>query len=254
MCDCTGAIGASGTGKGLFVFSRLGPLLDTRLVLVWSPLEATDRYGYRLRAPVVSSDVPRLVSLIKRGSRTLVFVPDLTGRVVKDASGKQRKLFDVQFEMFCRIVWNCPGCVAVVEELSRVTSPSYAPQLWQNLSTAGRHQGITLIATAQRPAQIDKDFLGNCTEIRAYRVNYDADARALASVMRAEPELFLELPDREFLHRWIRERRWERGTQPLPGAGAVVVHAAGEGAYAPVTAPVVVDRKKKLGQKLRKSR
>lgn len=210
--------------------ARLTALAD-RLRLIWSPLEATDRYGQKLRAPVVNSDISAFVARIKRGSRTIVFVPDLAGRIVEDASKKKRRLFDVQFEHFCRVVWNVPGCVAVVEELSRVTSPSYAPQVWQNLSTAGRHQGITLIATAQRPAQIDKDFLGNCTEIRAYRVNYEPDARALASVMRAPPEIFLELADRNYLHRWIRERRWVRGVQEIPGIEPGGVIAEGEGSY-----------------------
>lgn len=205
VADCIGAIGASGTGKGLFVTAKVAPLLGRRLVLVWSPLELTDRYAQKFAGVTVRS-IPHLVGQVKAKARAIVFVPD----------GNAKKLA-AQFDLFCRVAWYAPRCVAVIEELSRVTTPGWAPQAWQNLSTAGRHQGLTVIATAQRPAQIDKDFLGNCTEVRAYRVNYDNDAKALASIMRERPEFFLELPDRHYLHRWIRERRNERGVQPLPG-------------------------------------
>jgi len=68
----------------------------------------------------------------------------------------------------------------LVEELSQVTMASWSPPAWRKLSTAGRHKGMKLIGTAQRPASIDKDFLGNCTEIRCYRVNYDNDAKVMA--------------------------------------------------------------------------
>lgn len=205
VADCIGAIGASGTGKGLFVTARVMPLLGRRLVLVWSPLEATDRYAQKFGGALARS-IPQLVERVRAKPRAVVFVPDAKPKTMAG-----------QFDLFCRLAWHSPRCVALIEELSRVTTPGWAPQAWQNLSTAGRHQGLTVIATAQRPAQIDKDFLGNCTEVRAYRVNYDNDARALASIMRERPEFFLELPDRHYLHRWIRERRNEQGVQPLPG-------------------------------------
>lgn len=207
VADAIGAIGASGTGKGLYVTERARAILggDRRPFLVWSPLELTDRYGQKFSAPVVSS-IPELVKRVKARAPAVVFVPASNPKVMAG-----------QFDLFCRVVWHTPRAVALIEELSRVTSPSFAPQAWQNLSTAGRHQGLTIIATAQRPAQIDKDFLGNCTEVRAYRVNYEADAKALASIMRERPEAFLELPDRHFIHRWIRERRNETGVQAIPG-------------------------------------
>lgn len=207
VCDCTGAIGASGTGKGLFVTARVTEILarERRPLLVWSALEETDCYGKKFNAPIVRS-IPELVKRLKARAPAVVFVP-----------AGNPKLMAGQFDLFCRCVWHTPKAVALIEELSRVTQPSYAPQAWQNLSTAGRHRGLTVIATAQRPAQIDKDFLGNCTEVRAYRVNYENDAKALASIMREQPERFLDLPDRHYVHRWIRERRNETGVQPLPG-------------------------------------
>ncbi len=240
LAECVGIIGASGTGKGLYASARLAPFIGKRLVLVWSPLEATDRYAAKLKA-LICRTIPQLVAGIKAGKLSLVFVPS-----------DNAKRMAGEFDLFCRVAWHSPRAVVLVEELSRVTSPSWAPQPWQNLSTAGRHQGLAVIATAQRPAQIDKDFLGNCTEVRAYRVNYDADARAVASIMRASPELFLELSDRHYLHRWIRELRWERGIQGIPGGEAGRVLHAGTGGYsAPAAAPSAAEARRTVKRRRR---
>lgn len=206
--DCIGAIGASGTGKSLYALERLNER-GARPALIWSPLELTDNYARKTGGAIVRT-IPGLVKGIKERRPVLVFVP----------SGNAKSIA-AQFDLFCRAVWHTPKCVALIEELSRVTSPGWAPQAWQNLSTAGRHQGLTVIATAQRPAQIDKDFLGNCTEIRAFRVNYENDARAIAAVMRERAELFTELPDLHYIHRRLRDRVNVRGVQPLPAKTAV---------------------------------
>ena len=231
VCDCVGVIGASGTGKGVFIAERLAPFLGQRPVTVWSPLEATDRYARKFGGVIVRS-IPKLIDQVKARARAAVFVPDDTGRVV-EFKGKRRRLFNVQFDLFCMVAWNTPRGVVLVEELSRVTSPSYAPEPWANLSTAGRHRGLTVYGAAQFPAQIDKSFLGSCTEIRAYRVNEEAHARTMAGKMRAPWELFLELPDLHYLHRWVRELRWERGVQAIPGVSPGRVTERGQGAYVP---------------------
>jgi hypothetical protein len=199
--DIVAAIGSSGTGKGQFVKERLTKR-GRRRVLVWSVLEATDQYAAFLGGQVVAS-IPDLVTAVKGKAKAVVYTPH--GRV---------KLAD-QFNLFCRVAWECKGWVVVVEELSRVTRASYAPPAWQQLSTAGRHQGLTLIGTSQRPSQIDKDFLGNCTEIRCYRLNYEDDARAMSSVMREPWEAFMDLPDLHYRHRIIRDRKNVAGVQKI---------------------------------------
>jgi len=273
-CDCIGAIGASGTGKGLFVSERVR-IYAGRLVLVWSPLEyprGNDRYVERLGGvPVRTAE--ELVARIREGKKAIVFIPDDTGARVK-YKGKTRPLVDIQFELFCLTAWQVgkpggvPQAVVIVEELSRVTDPSYAPAPWQNLSTAGRHRGLTVIGTSQHPAQIDKDFLGNCTEVRCYRVNEEAHARVMAAKLRAPADLILELPDYHYLHRWNRELRWERGVIACPGKSQAKVMAKGNGAYSESPSglkpypPFEVDRreaspdprKKKLPGKRQKSR
>ena len=44
----------------------------------------------------------------------------------------------------------------------------------------GRHKGLKVIGASQRPASIDKDFLGNCMAIHIGRLAYAEDVRAVA--------------------------------------------------------------------------
>lgn len=164
--DIIAVIGASGTGKSSYIKGEL--LRKFKRLLIWSPLEKTDQYA-AFCGGTVTSKITEFIALVKAGTKAIVYVP--TGN---DAAVKK------QFDLFCRVVWEIENCHCLVEELSRVTMASYSPPAWKNLSTAGRHQGITLIGVSQRPATIDKDFLGNCTEIRCYRVNYDNDAKVMA--------------------------------------------------------------------------
>jgi hypothetical protein len=168
-------IGASGTGKSSFIKGKL--LKRYKRLVIWSPLEETDQYAVFCAGVVVRGKLSELVAQVKAKTKAIVFVPTGDDKEVKR-----------QFDVFCRVVWEMEGSTVLVEELSRVTMPSWSPPAWRNLSTAGRHRGLTLIGVSQRPANIDKDFLGNCTEIRCYRVNYDNDAKVMADTLGLRDE------------------------------------------------------------------
>lgn len=170
--DIIAVIGASGTGKSSYIKGEL--LRKYRRLLIWSPLEKTDQYA-AFCGGTVTSKITEFIALVKAGTKAIVYVPTGDGNAVKK-----------QFDLFCRVVWEVEGAHVLVEELSRVTMASWSPPAWKNLSTAGRHQGLTIIGTSQRPASIDKDFLGNCTEVRCYRVNYDTDAKVMADSLNLQ--------------------------------------------------------------------
>jgi hypothetical protein len=197
--DIIAIIGASGTGKSSYIKGELLPraLRASQLILIWSPLERTDNYAGFVKGEAVSK-ITDLIAALKAGKRAIVYAPQGTDAEVK-----------TQFDRFCRIVWELENAFVLVEELSRVTMASWAPPAWKNLSTAGRHRGHTLAGTSQRPANIDKDFLGNCTEIRCYRVNYDADAKVMADSLALKSNaagnsgvtLLRSLPNFHYFHK-----------------------------------------------------
>jgi hypothetical protein len=89
-----------------------------------------------------------------------------------------------QFDGFCALALAAGHLTLVVEELRFVTSPSRAPLKWAEVTMTGRHKGLRVIGTSQRPASIDKDFLGNATLIHTGRLVYPEDVRAVAKAMQ----------------------------------------------------------------------
>jgi len=160
--DIIGIFGGTGSGKS----HRTKQLIksDKRL-LIWDVLEE-----YQGAAV---SDWPRLVSLIRLKKFRIAFRPGF-------------KQLDAEFDRFCRLAWAVGNLRVVCEELNKVTKPGRAPASWQNLTSRGRHRGIHIIGVSQRPAGVDKDFFGMCTQIYAGRLTYDRDRKALAPVIGDE--------------------------------------------------------------------
>lgn len=165
--------GATGSGKGVSIREYLKALKPARL-LVWDPLHEYGDFG---RSIGKLSEVARAAA---GKSFRIVYTP-----------GPTVSTYDDKFSMFCRIAFAAGNNVMFVEELADVTKPSYAPQAWRQCTKKGRHAGLQIIAATQRPADIDKHFLGGCTYIRCFTQRFPADVAAMAGAMklpRAEVE------------------------------------------------------------------
>lgn len=161
-------VGASGSGKGVSVRDHLKKTKPGRL-LVWDPL---NEYGQFCKTR--TGDLAAVARACAEKAFTVSYWP-----------GPSAAKFAERFDLFCRIAWSAGTCAVLVEELSDVTSPSHAPQPWARLVRQGRHRGLHLIACTQRPAKVDKDFMGSATYIRTFTLRYPADRREMAAVMGA---------------------------------------------------------------------
>lgn len=178
-------LGGSGTGKTLSVRQYVERVKPARLLL-WDSVH--EHVG--LGDPCLTARDLEQRSRAKRFA--LRYLP----------RGRSPRELEREFEFFCMVAWRSVGAVVWVEELSTVTRPSYAGPSWRRLCTAGRHQRLTIIGTAQRPAQADKDFLGNCTYIRATGgFRYARDEEVVAAVLRVPATELAELPPLHFIER-----------------------------------------------------
>ncbi len=218
-----GIVGKSGSGKGLCVKQEIikpwrGP------ILVWSPLEDSDDYAGVITtatsAGALCTSIAQVVSAIQAGKKRVVMKPGEgiprgpDGRLPKGVT--EDKAFKEQFDRFCRIAWELPGWMIVVEELSQVTSASWAPRAWKKISTAGRHRGLTVVGVCQRPAQVDKDFFGNCTVLRCYKVGYLTDAKSMADVLFCDAREILKLERFHFIERDVDYNKNRTGIAKIP--------------------------------------
>ena len=166
-----GVMAASGSGKGLYIKDFLSREKPPRLV-IW---DYKDEYGDHAKRLVHSLEAVRL-AMIKAGAGPLQIR-------YKCKLGTNTKQTMAEFEGLCRLVQAWGNCCFLAEELSNVTTPSWAPAAWREMSTGGRHEQVHIIGVAQNPALIDKTFLSNCTlvhvgPLREYR-HRQAVARSL---------------------------------------------------------------------------
>lgn len=184
-----GYFGGTGSGKTLSVLEYLRRTKPRRLI-VWDP---NDEHAELAELPPTMRD---LVLAMEAPAWRLRWVPTGGKRATEQA-----------FDAWCDAAFRAVDATVYVEELGSVTTPSAAPDGWRALTTRGRHQALTIIASAQRPAMVDKDFLSNATYIRTTGgFRYAADADAIAKVLRVPLDQVEEL---ERLH-WI-ERDFPTG-------------------------------------------
>jgi hypothetical protein len=161
--DIQAVLGAPGTGKSHYVKSQIA---KERRLLVWAP---DDEYPELV--PLQLSEIPRAFA----GKKPIR---------AKFICSMNTALRARQFDIFCRAVFAIGNMRLVVEELRFVTRASYAPEGWASITLMGRKRGIRTIGTSQRPAQIDKDFLGACTLLRCGALEYPDDRKAVAPILR----------------------------------------------------------------------
>lgn len=164
-------IGSSGSGKGVSINRRLAELKAPRL-LIWDP---RDEYGKH--APGYDR-LSFLVGAFKHAKKGPVRARYVPGAGVK---------LEEAFAIVCKLAFEAGNLVFVAEELSDVTTAGRAPAAWRQVITQGRHQGLTVIGAAQRPALIDKTFLGNCTFVRVFSLRYADDRKAMAKALDLKP-------------------------------------------------------------------
>jgi hypothetical protein len=165
-------IGGSGSGKGVSITRRLQELKPARL-LIWDP---RDEYGKH--APRFDS-LPALVAAVRTAKGGPV-----RGRYVPGPAVDLEEAFG----LVCQLSFAAGSLLFLAEELSDVTTASRAPAAWRQVITQGRHKALHVLGAAQRPALIDKTFLGNATYIRCFTLRYRNDRQAMAAALDV-PEL-----------------------------------------------------------------
>lgn len=165
--DIRAYIGASGSGKGVSITAALKDLKPPRL-LIWDPRAEYDKHGqaYDSLAALVAS-----FQRAKGGPLRARYVPG-AGVNLSEAFG-----------VVCNLAFEAGDLLLLAEELSDTTTASHAPAAWRRVITQGRHRGLRVIGAAQRPALIDKTFLGNATYIRCFTLRYAADRAAMAAAL-----------------------------------------------------------------------
>jgi hypothetical protein len=190
-------LGSSGSGKSSYVKARIRKDRPKRL-MVFDPEGEWSDFG---RPFSNLQEVIAACVAAGDGPMKIVFVPS------PDPATAVK-----QFDVFCRIAFQAERVTFVVDELKLVTSPSRSPVGWGMLTGRGRKRGIVIYGLSQRPASIDKDFLGNCNFVRSGRLTYAEDQRTVGRVLGVPESDIGALPDLGWIRKDMASGATTRGT------------------------------------------
>lgn len=180
-------LGSTGSGKSAYIKRELRERKPDRL-LIYDPEGEYTTFGRQVRR---LSDV---LSVLRKAG------PEGKFRLVFDPHADPATAVK-QFEALCRIAFHGGNLLFVAEELADVTEPQRAPVGWSMLTRRGRKRGVSIIGASQRPASIDKTFLGNATKVRSGRLLYEQDARAVARVLGVDHAELMALESLHYIER-----------------------------------------------------
>jgi hypothetical protein len=138
------------------------------------------------------------------GSRTWTDVRDFAAHLAQEGT-IEREVFACprwQFDAWCRWVFETGDLVAVIEELGRYVTSSWAPDPLQDLFDRNRHARVWLVTVAARLAEIPKGLVHQADDVCSARMDLPADVRFLAEwkgpqiaerVHNLEPHQFLRI-------------------------------------------------------------
>jgi hypothetical protein len=168
-------IGSTGCGKTTELKKRLKQKKRDR-TLIWSPKEPLDNYASFYPGSVVVRTVTEVLHHITRVGKGrpfhIVFQPTLD-------QARDMAMFDV----VCKILLAAKNLTLVVDELHSVTQASNAVHGWRKLNFMGRGYGVHVFGLSQRPASVDKAFMGSLSSIHIGRLPHPPDQKAVAEII-----------------------------------------------------------------------
>lgn len=197
-------LGQSGQGKGVYSKARIAAEAPARL-LVW---DAMNEWEHCRGWPTLTH-LGR--QMLRNANAPFRFRYMPKAPAYSDAIKRE-------FSAFCLLALAAKNCTLVVEELSFVTLAGYAPGGWAKVCNAGRHAGLRVVGISQAPADIDKKFLGNCTEIVTFYLGEKPHRETVATKLDIDPDTIKALPQFAYLHFDRANRTVTPGQLQPPGS------------------------------------
>jgi hypothetical protein len=195
-----GVMGSTGSGKSAWIKRHILKPKPARL-LIW---DFKREYGAFAKQ---TDNLGEVLTQVSKPKFAAAFMPAMDD-----------KLRARQFDMVCRAALAAQNLTLLVEELAFVTRPGWAPSAWRMLTLTGRHDGMVIVGASQRPASIDKDFLGNCTLVHSGVLGYEDDAKFVAKVLRVPTADLMTLPPLHWIERDRGAGEPRRGVLTFRGA------------------------------------
>lgn len=205
--DITAIVGATGSGKSLYIRSRLPALARA---LIWDWKGEYRRCAHVIRGRNAPSALAAALAAAGAGPFSISYVPDK----------RSQEAVDAQWGFVCRAAFAVGRCALIGEELQLVARPGHSAPGWLQVVTEGRGRGLVVIGVTPRPALVDKTFLDAATLVRCGRLNNPASRRFMADLLDVNVERLRALLPLQWIEKNMATGELREETLERPGAPA----------------------------------
>lgn len=104
------------------------------------------------------------------------------------------------FDEILRISYKFGNIQIVIEEVQLYSSPHQLTKWLKNCLLTGRHRGLSLLFTTQRPGELNKTILSQCAHIFCGKITEGNDLRYISSFLNQNSEKLINIPFKRFLY------------------------------------------------------
>lgn len=124
---------------------------------------------------------------------------------------------DAHFDACARIVIAFGSMIFAIDEVDQVCGARWGdrrmPPALYDLVNFGRHQRVSMLATARRPSAVSKGYMSQCWEMRLFRITLEDDQDYLRQYIgRQNAAQLSNIPKYRYM-------LWRDGEQPRMGGG-----------------------------------
>ena len=105
-----------------------------------------------------------------------------------------------EFDEMLRLCFFFGNVQIVVEEVQLYSSPHALPEWLKKCLLIGRHNGLSLLFTTQRPGELNKTIFSQCIHIFCGQIIEGNDLRYISNILNQDADRLSSLPAREFLY------------------------------------------------------
>lgn len=104
------------------------------------------------------------------------------------------------FENILRICFYFQNIQIVIEEVQLYSSPHFLPHWLKQCLLVGRHKGLSLLFTTQRPGELNKTILSQCSHIFCGKITEGNDLKYISNFLNQDAEKLINIQHRKFLY------------------------------------------------------
>ena len=188
--DCLLVMGRRGCGKS-YLGRRLQALWPKRVVIdVVHEYKSNDFENSEI---VNSFDkfTEKLIEFKKNNSKKFVLIYQFD---------PESPVSEEVFDHIMRVCYYFGNIQVVIEEIQDFCTPHHLPLWLKNCLLTGRHKGLSLLFTTQRPGTLNKTALSQCRHIFCGNIIEGNDLRYVSSFLNQDARRLSSLPVRRFLY------------------------------------------------------